>query len=69
MSPTAYRFAAGHRLRLQLSGGAFPRFARNTGTGEPLATGTRLAPTDIAIYHSTERPSAALLPTSSQRDE
>ncbi len=63
MSPIAYRFAAGHRLRLQLSGGAFPRFARSTG--EPLATGTRLAPTDIAIYHTTERPSAVLLPASS----
>ena len=67
MSPTAYRFAPGHRVRLQLSGGAFPRFARSTGTGEPPATGTRLAPTDIAIYHTTERPSAVLLPASPQR--
>ena len=69
MSPTAYRFAAGHRLRLQLSGGAFPRFARNTGTGEPLATGTRLASTEIAIHHTATRPSAVLLPVSPQRDE
>jgi len=36
MSSTAYQFAPGHRLRLQVSGGAFPRFARNTGTAEPL---------------------------------
>jgi hypothetical protein len=63
--PTAYRVQAGHRIRVQVSGGAFPRFARSTGTGEPLATGTRLAPTDIAIHHSTERPSAVLLPASS----
>ncbi|WP_067826509.1 CocE/NonD family hydrolase [Actinomadura kijaniata] len=28
MSSTAYRFAAGHRVRLQISGGAHPRFAR-----------------------------------------
>jgi hypothetical protein len=30
----------GHRIRAQVSSGAFPRFARNLGTGEPLATGT-----------------------------
>ena len=62
MSPTAYRLPAGHRLRLQLSGGAFPRFARSTGTGEPPATATRLTPTDITIHHDPVRPSALLLP-------
>ncbi len=41
--PTAYRFAAGHRVRLQVSGGSHPRFARNLGTGEPRATATGLA--------------------------
>ncbi len=62
MSSTAYQFAPGHRLRLQVSGGAFPRFARNTGTGEPLATATRMVPTDFVIYHDAARPSALLLP-------
>ncbi len=62
MSSTAYQFAAGHRLRLQVSGGAFPRFARNTGTREPLATATRLVPTDVVVYHDQARPSALLLP-------
>ena len=61
MSSTAYRFDAGHRLRLQISGGAHPRFARNTGTGEPLATGTRLAAVDIQVLHGTESPAALLL--------
>ena len=49
MSATAHRFGAGHRLRVQLSGGAHPRFVRNTGTGEPLATATRLVPVEIEI--------------------
>ena len=62
MSSTAHQFAPGHRLRLQVSGGAHPRFARNTGTGEPLATATRLVPTDIEVYHDEARPSALLLP-------
>ena len=34
--PTAYRFAAGRRIRVQVSGGAHPRFSRNPGTGAPL---------------------------------
>ncbi|MGC1281363.1 MAG: CocE/NonD family hydrolase, partial [Streptosporangiaceae bacterium] len=49
MSATAHRFGAGHRLRVQVSGGAHPRFMRNTGTGEPLATATRLVPVEIEI--------------------
>jgi len=52
MSATAHRFAAGHRLRVQVSGGAHPRWARNTGTAEQIATATRLTPVDIEISHS-----------------
>lgn len=59
--PTAHRFAGGHRLRLQVSGGAHPRFARNLGTGEPLATGTRLAASDRTVAHDPERPSRVTL--------
>ncbi len=51
MSATAHRFGTGHRLRVQVSGGAHPRFMRNTGTGEPPATATRLVPVDISIGH------------------
>ena len=50
--PSAHRFAAGHRLRLQVSGGAHPRYARNLGTGEPLATGTALQPATVTVHHS-----------------
>ena len=40
MSPTANTFKAGHRLRVQVSGSMHPRFARNLGTGEPVASAT-----------------------------
>lgn len=40
--PTAYRFRRGGNLRLFVASGAFPRYARNLGTGEPLATGTSM---------------------------
>ncbi len=53
---TAHRFGAGHRLRVQISGGAHPRFARNTGTGEPLATATGLVAVDIEIGHGPSQP-------------
>lgn len=56
MSSTAYRFSAGHRIRLQVSGGAHPRYARNTGTGEPQATATRLVPADIQVLHDAGAP-------------
>lgn len=50
--PSAHRFAPGHRLRLQVSGGAYPRYARNLGAGEPLATGTAVRPATVTVHHS-----------------
>jgi putative CocE/NonD family hydrolase len=60
--PTAYRFKKGHRIRVQVSSGAFPRYARNPGTGEPHGTATTLLPADQAIYHDPTHSSAVLLP-------
>ena len=60
--PTAHRFRRGHRVRVQVSSGAFPRFARNPGTGESRVTAVNLQPADQRVYHDPERPSAILLP-------
>ncbi|XYI04095.1 CocE/NonD family hydrolase C-terminal non-catalytic domain-containing protein [Sorangium sp. So ce1128] len=60
--PTAHRFQPGHRIRVQVSSGAHPRFSRNTWSGEPLATATRLVAADQSIYHDPTHPSAILLP-------
>jgi putative CocE/NonD family hydrolase len=59
--PTAHRFQRGHRLRLQVSSGAHPRYARNTGSGEPLASATKLLVADQSIYHDPDHPSAIVL--------
>jgi uncharacterized protein len=59
--PTAHRFGRGHRLRLQVSSGAHPRYARNTGSGEPLASATKLLVADQFIYHDPNHPSAIVL--------
>jgi putative CocE/NonD family hydrolase len=62
LSPTARHFGRGHRIRLQISGGAHPLFARNPGTGEPLRSSTALVPSYIEVFRSRERPSALVLP-------
>ncbi|MFC4020147.1 CocE/NonD family hydrolase [Micromonospora sp. GCM10011542] len=60
--PTAYRFAAGHRLRVQVAGGAHPRWARNPGTGAPLGAAVTLRAGRRQIMHDPAHPSALLLP-------
>nr|WP_200303374.1 CocE/NonD family hydrolase [Streptomyces adelaidensis] len=60
--PTAYRFKRGHRIRVQVSSGAFPRYNRNPGTGEPRATATTLRAADQLVFHDPEHPSAIVLP-------
>ena len=59
--PTAHRFARGHRIRLQVSSGAHPRYARNPGTGEPIATATRLVAADQEVLHDSRHPSEVVL--------
>jgi hypothetical protein len=60
--PTAHQFREGHRIRLQVSSGAHPRYARNTGSGEPLATATTLCAAQQAVHHDSAHPSAVMLP-------
>ena len=60
--PTAYRVRAGHRIRVQVSGGAFPRFARNFGTAEPFATAGAGRRCGFEIYHDAAHPSRLELP-------
>lgn len=60
--PTAYRFKRGNRIRVQVSSGAFPRYNRNPGTGEPRATATTLRAADQQVCHDPEHPSSVILP-------
>ncbi len=60
--PMGHRFAAGHRVRLQVSSGAHPRYARNPGTGEDRALATVLRAVDLELLHDGEHPSALVLP-------
>ncbi|MEU6181433.1 CocE/NonD family hydrolase [Streptomyces coeruleorubidus] len=60
MSSTAHRFAVGHRIRWQISGGAHPRYARNPGTGGSPVDATTFTPVRITLHTD----SALVLPSS-----
>ena len=53
---------AGHRIRVQVSGGAFPRYARNFGTGQPFAAATTAVRCRFEIHHDSRHPACVLLP-------
>ncbi len=61
LDAVAHRFRAGSRIRVLVSGGSHPRFVRNLGTGEPLATGTRLQSATHTV-HLGDGASRLLLP-------
>jgi putative CocE/NonD family hydrolase len=62
LDSAAHRFRAGHRIRLQVAAGAFPRYARNLGAGEPEATGRSMRVTHQTVYFDRSRPSRMTLP-------
>jgi len=59
---TSNVFAAGHKLRLEVSSSNFPRFDRNLNTGEEQAHATRMIKATNVVYHDKAHPSALMLP-------
>ena len=59
---TAQLFKAGHRIGLEISSSAFPKYDRNLSTGAPLGVTTEMAVAEQRIYHDAEYPSAVVLP-------
>lgn len=64
MWPTAVTLRSGERIRLQVSSGAHPLYARNTGSGEPLASATTLVASGHEVFHDPGHPSGIDLPLS-----
>jgi putative CocE/NonD family hydrolase len=69
LTDVSHVFRAGHQIRLQLSGGAHPRFSRNLGTDDDLIHGTRTAPVTHQVQHAAPSGSALVLSLASPRDE
>lgn len=59
LDPIAHRFSAGSRIRVLIAGGSHPRYARNLGAGEPVATGRQVR---SAVHTVHLGPSRLLLP-------
>lgn len=59
---TAHVFLPGHRLRVEVTSSAFPKYDRNLNTGEPLATSTRMETAHQVVHHDAARPSRLLCP-------
>ena len=60
--PVGHHFGAGHRLRVQVSSGAHPVYARNLGTGEPHGAATAMRAADQTVRHEPGRASSITLP-------
>jgi putative CocE/NonD family hydrolase len=61
--PTAYRFRRGHRLRLLVAGGCFPRYPRDHGAVAAVSCGE---PVRYAVLHGSCRPSGLVIPVLDQ---
>lgn len=59
---TSNVFKQGHQVRLEISSSNFPRFDRNTNTGEPIASGSKCVAALQTIHHAAEYPSCVTLP-------
>ncbi len=62
LKATAYRFGAGHRVRLHLSSSDFPAYDRNLNTGGDNSTETSWVKARNAIHSGPRSPSALVLP-------
>ena len=59
---TSHVFAAGHRLRLEVTSSNFPRYARNQNTGLPLGTSAEIKIARQTIFHDAACLSHLVLP-------
>ncbi len=66
--PAGHVFHAGHRIRIQIASGSHPRFNRNPGTREPLATATKLVIANKEIFHDPRHHTAIELPLADNTD-
>jgi putative CocE/NonD family hydrolase len=62
LGSTAWRFVAGHRLRLAITSSNFPRFDLNLNTGVSAAVSSAMKVATNTVYHDKKHPSYLHLP-------
>jgi hypothetical protein len=53
LPPTSNLFAAGHRIRIDVSSSNFPRLERNPNTGEPIGRHTHMVEAEQTVFGGT----------------
>jgi len=66
MSHTGIEFSPGHRIRLSVTSSKFPRYGRNSNTGNPVDSDTEIRIAENRVHHGVNHKSALLLPISRQ---
>jgi putative CocE/NonD family hydrolase len=59
---TCMQFGKDHRLRVEISSSAFPKFDRNLNTGGPIGKESEGITADQTVFHDQSRSSYLLLP-------
>jgi uncharacterized protein len=59
---TAQVFKAGHRIRLEVTSSAFPKYDRNLNTGEDIGSGVRMEIATNRVWHDQQHGSRLVLP-------
>jgi putative CocE/NonD family hydrolase len=59
---TCQLYKRGHRIRVEVSSSAFPKYDRNLNTGEALGKTSRMQVAEQKIYHDRANPSYVVLP-------
>jgi putative CocE/NonD family hydrolase len=62
MGSTSNLFRAGHQVRIEIAGSNFPRYSRNTNTGEKPETDTATVIAEQSVYCSPDHPTRLVLP-------
>lgn len=62
LPPTSVQLPAGHRLRLHVASGAFPRFLPHSGTAEDQTAAAHRVPAHQTIYHDATHPATVSVP-------
>jgi uncharacterized protein len=59
---TCQRLAKGHRIRVEITSSAFPKYDRNQNTGEALGKTANFKSAEQTIYHDARHPSLVSIP-------
>ena len=64
---TGYEIKEGHKLRVVITSGWFPRYNRSLNNCEPAFTATEMKPANQTVFYGKEYPSHVILPVLNEK--